>query len=52
VAYQVTVFVGADPVWITGHVANITAFPIEYNFSECGEFKEINVFGVNTGATP
>jgi hypothetical protein len=43
------VFPCADPAWITSHVANITAFPIEYDFSESGEFKEIRV---NTGATP
>jgi hypothetical protein len=51
VAYQVTIFVGADPFWITGNVTNITAFAIEYDFSESGEFKELEVVGVNTGAT-
>jgi hypothetical protein len=51
VAYQVTIFIGADPFWITDNVANITAFAIEHDFSESGEFKELDVVGVNTGAT-
>jgi hypothetical protein len=33
VAYQVTIFIGADPFWITGNVTNITAFAIEHDFS-------------------